>query len=1019
MLRQFKLALASILGWLLPVVAQAERLDPGGGKNTWDFFVYGNGPAIVEILTSLKLLLAPDHGEPIFKYIMLFLAVIGFVVLAARAGFNPQQNFLRMFGFLFVVWFVNYGTTGLRANVNVIDRLNGYSHVVTGVPALVGVPASIVSQTGEWLTRQIEQNFSIPGEITMTGGGAYDLVGRVMSDANMVMFTDDNLKRTVSSYISNCMIPAIAMGRVSVNEFTKSKNLTDTLALGQHRAISTVYFTPENSDIGCVPEETGMGGVASCEMVYTCLREDLENHAEALVDAGAEAWAKTGVFVPLETALSTALSMAGSDAGPFAGYGRPQGYILQRAMISHMGGAFRNAATMTGNNELMMATSVAQAEQSQRTSWAVAASIFNNMMGYVYLVLQAFILAIVPIVIISLMIPGLGAKVFINYGQILIWLTLWSPMLGIINFLIALFWQQQMNSVGLANGLDMYNAGLMTAQTANLQIASQFLGTMVPILAWGLVKGSMAFTEFISSGIGSSFATQAGAQGATGNISMGNLSMDNVGMNKYNTAMSASVGFQDTNAFFNAGTSTSMQQAGGSGISMNAGNATRQSQYGSELRAGQESSTGFNSSQKFAEDMKVSWQNAAKVATSRKEMLEQAASEKESVNSQRSADVVEGVDAGKSSQAGADLQQQAAENRTGAAQASAGGNLQAGAGVDLGKKPKPGGTSNAGPTTPGMTSQPISEEPQSPVTGRIGGNVQGGVTYSQTDQGVNSVSAAESERSQSTLSQDAKLQVRSVLTDSGSSDISFKNALAQAKDFSAEELRSIARSYDYQAQVAMEQAQRWSRSDSESVSQGLSLPEGFAGLSLGEAINPNQTSRDRIQANDRLKDINPEAEYEEASAGFKGRAAQAEGWIGEVQQKTLEPVQSQVTNAPRSAEVKADIDALELRRTRVTELSDELSSLSARLVSLTKDNISENAWADFGNRINDGVGTPLGLPRGHEQGINGVLDTARHFKESVGRFVPENMSEEDYARAHEALTFFKRQVDSFELENKK
>ena len=45
----------------------------------------------------------------------------------------------------------------------------------------------------------------------------------------------------------------------------------------------------------------------------------------------------------------------------------------------------------------------------------------------------------VPIVIVALMIPGLGQKIFVNYAQILLWLTMWAPMLAVINYLVTVF----------------------------------------------------------------------------------------------------------------------------------------------------------------------------------------------------------------------------------------------------------------------------------------------------------------------------------------------------------------------------------------------------------------------------------------------------------------------------------------------------------------------------------------------------------------------------------------------------
>jgi len=578
----------------LPCLAvAAEQLNPAG-KNVWDLYVYGNGDALAQVYTSLKLIMAPDGGGGSFRYLLIFLAMIALVVLAVRAGFNPAKNFVQMFSFILLVWVVTYGTQGARASVQIMDRLSNYNNVISGVPAIVAIPVSIVSQTGEWLTEQIEQNFSIPSSLKVSSGGQFDMFGKVIQDLNQFAITDPDLKRSVSAYISDCAVPAMALGKLGVRDLTGSSNLLSTLSKAQSAAIMTRYFPmtqqtasggntscaaisqiPTNPD-GTLAYSPQLGALMTCTQAYSCVSSDLSNYATVLTQATATQWQSTGVEVPFEQVMTDALSQAGagSSASPLAGYSSPEGVILQKALVNSMAGTFRNAAMRTGNNELMMATSLAQAEQSQRTAWWTAAEIFRNMMGYVYVVLQAFIVAIVPIVVIGLMIPGFGAKIFVSYFQILVWLTLWAPMTSIINFLITIFGQSELQSTLGISGVSMQNSAVLSEQTNNLVIAAQFLGTLVPILTWGLVKGSMAFTEFISHGIGSSFAVQAGAQASTGNVSLGNLSMDNVGMHKYSTVMSAAVGQQQVQASFGTGHSLSELEAGGTMATANGQNET-------------------------------------------------------------------------------------------------------------------------------------------------------------------------------------------------------------------------------------------------------------------------------------------------------------------------------------------------------------------------------------------------------------------------------------------------------------
>lgn len=627
---RFLLALmgATLLGLAADPALAAQVLPHGG--NAWDLHVFGNGRVIADLLMSLKMLMAPDHGDSGFQMVLLFMATVGFISVAVAAGFNPAQNLMKLFTYIMVVWAVTFSTTKLTANITVNDPVNNYYYTVERVPALVGVPAAIISQVGIYLTRTIETYFSIPGEFKVAGpngtGGYYNLFNRMMSETDQFVIKNPNLKKSVSAFMGDCVVPAIAQGRLQVavqeggvsrtaygNEaLMRSTNLMETLKNARHKAIQTRYYLPETTpqalaELGRYVQtdeiNTGMGVVVSCDDAYALLEKDLASGANELLTANASAWGKTGAMVSYETAMSVALAQASSGGqNPWSNGTRPSGYILQASMISTMSGAFRDVAAQVGNNEFINAAAITQAEHNQKSTWSAGAQVFNNMMGYVYTVLQAFIFAIVPIVVIALMVPGLGSAIFKNYGQILVWLTMWMPMLAIINYLITLFGIEQVQGVtALDTGLSFSNRYLVTEKTNDLMIAAQFLGTMVPLLAWGLVRGSMAFTEFISHGIGSGFAAQAGATSASGNLSLNNMSMDNTSMNKFNTAQSSAVGQQAVLAHANAGALDVANQLGGTSAQANASSLSTTQSAGysraSALSHGQSSSDGTTATQ--------------------------------------------------------------------------------------------------------------------------------------------------------------------------------------------------------------------------------------------------------------------------------------------------------------------------------------------------------------------------------------------------------------------------------------
>lgn len=573
-----------LMALLFSGAALAESVVNPGGGNAWNFYAMGNGEAIASILSAIKMMMSPDEGNSGYGTVLLFMAVLGFVVLAAQAGFNPGKHLGRMFGYVLVVWMVMLTTTNIKANVRVYDPVTNYDTVVARVPALVAVPASIISEIGVWMTRKLEDVFTVPTELTLSAGaseglgGGYNLFGRMMADADTFVITNPELKRSLAAFSTDCVVPAIALGKLAVQkDLMQSTDMMRSLAKAQHPSILTRYYKTGGSEGSCATQPAGSGALGTtmpCDAAYACIASDMETYASAMLTSSSQSWGTSGVMVPYETAMQAALTYAGRAGNTeYANYSRPHGFILQKSMMSSMRGSFRQAAVQTGNNELLMAASIAQAEQAQKSGWWTAAEVFKNLMGYIYTVLQAFLFAIVPVIVIALMIPGLGAKIFVNYAQLLIWLALWMPLLAIINYLIALFGQQDIYSVwSLSGGPTMQTEWTVSEKTNNLVIAAQFLGTSVPILALGLVKGAMAFTEFVSNGIGSSLATQAGAASSSGNLSMGNMSMDQVSANKWNTASSSTVGHQDTMAFLNAGgAQQNMNLAGAAGTGSGGG----------------------------------------------------------------------------------------------------------------------------------------------------------------------------------------------------------------------------------------------------------------------------------------------------------------------------------------------------------------------------------------------------------------------------------------------------------------
>lgn len=579
------LLMIGLLGMAVPGMSWAADgvINPSNG-NAWDLYVFGNGKAVYHIFMGIKMLMMPDAGHTGFLTLLLLMATLGFLVMAISAGFNPGKNFIPMFGYILVCWVVTWSSTKLSVNLNITDMVvnsEGFTttQTVANVPALVALPAALTSQVGHYFTGTLETYMSLPNEYLLSKGsvGQFNLFAKMTDDMSRIRFTDGNLKLALSAYITDCAVPAIAMGNLFYSDgkivlygndaILRSPNLMQTLESAQHNSILTKGFVPSatapakvSGGIGDGKTSEAMGTLMPCKEAYAQLKTQMEENTNGIMaKASSSEMGGAGVLAPYETLFRTMIAEGNSGT-----YGNANGLVMQSALVNGMSGAFQLAAMQTGNNEVLMAANLTQAEQNQKTSWVAGFHTFNNMMGYVFTVLQAFIFAITPMIVVALLIPGMGKSIFVNYAQILVWLTLWEPMLAVVNFVITLFAMEGIQQVVAQNGgISVATTAAISERTSNAMVAAQFLGTMTPMISWGIVKGAMAFTEFISAGVGTQFATQAAAQAASGGYQAGAISMNNTAMNSHNTAMSASVGAQNVQAFTNAGAALVTHGAGG------------------------------------------------------------------------------------------------------------------------------------------------------------------------------------------------------------------------------------------------------------------------------------------------------------------------------------------------------------------------------------------------------------------------------------------------------------------------
>lgn len=534
---------------VLPVIALILTLLPSmAAAMDFTFYTLANGAAIYDIVTSASMMMMSEG----FKTMITAAALLGLLVMGGRAIGDPGRHLPQVFGYAVLVAMGARAATSMTVPLWIHD-VNGTMaapqlYKVDRVPIIMAVPVSLVTAMGHRSTELIESFFgtgpstvAYSNDAKISKGAAFNLMGRFLEDGNKIMFSNPSLRMTINGYIADCVIPSVALGYTSFDSLMKSSSLITVLGESKSNALLTKdYSTP--GAVGGTSVKAG-AAIQTCTTAYDKIKSLTDAEATAILNAPAATGFKSGaVAAPMNAYITSGIGLMGLSDTANGGYDG-KSYISQKAMMNTMSGAFKNAAVQTGNNEMLTAISIEQAEQAQKSTWFSARVLFENMMPYLYVIIQAFTLAVIPLCLIMLFVPGFGFKIGINLIQITLWLALWEPMFAILNYLLILFGADNLGTpIAAHQGLTMANAGLLTEQSNMLILAGGFFGTLLPAFAWGIVSGGMAFTQFIASGVNAGGATQAGSSASSGNLSMGNLSMNSTSANKFDTMAMSSVG---------------------------------------------------------------------------------------------------------------------------------------------------------------------------------------------------------------------------------------------------------------------------------------------------------------------------------------------------------------------------------------------------------------------------------------------------------------------------------------------
>lgn len=526
--------------------ASAVDIMPGQAVVLW---TGGSGAAIAATLAAIRGFMNDGGYGTVFT----FAATLGFMVLMIKLAMRTEQ-FEKFPAYLIGLFLIIYVSQRITINVQVEDPVKGYASVVSDVPAIVGGPAVLASELGHWLTSAIEHYYRVPASLpsgvaipdnygTLTETNRFNLMGTMMKDLSEIRINDPGMRGSFRAYVADCAAPQLYTGQINFQELVGSSNPWGVLTATPNSYTFTTYYGPANNIAGNSVDP--LGSVVNCREAAEQLTLDLDDFVyPSAVEGIARKQSFLGnfeVFSWTEGALNSAMAWTSNGAINTASTAVRQTAVIN-TFIDTSSSIMNSVA---GGEGIAYNMALAEARSAQESNWAIAADIFSTFMGYFYVVLHVFVIALSPVIILLLLIPGMAGKIGGSYMKILIWLALWQPALSVVNFIANQFLLDGLGEPYIipGGGFTLGSVTTVSAATEKAVMAANFMGSMVPMFMWGVINATgYAFTQFVGAGTGASQAAGAAGKVASDSINHGTHSMDVTRANKFDMAYDTSIG---------------------------------------------------------------------------------------------------------------------------------------------------------------------------------------------------------------------------------------------------------------------------------------------------------------------------------------------------------------------------------------------------------------------------------------------------------------------------------------------
>lgn len=484
-------------------------------------YVYGNGDFMYEVLTSVNFFMNNAHSFFLLAA-MLFLLVFAF----ESTGVTPSRGYdWTRFIKMYVVMSI-FVTTPWMGTVNVHDVITNQDRTFNfrdgklpiGMIAPIAWTSDIIYRT----IQLYQKNFEIDENLNYSYSGMNFGANFILSLDNVSSYMP-NFDYNLDRYMQNCGFP-LANKAGALSELRQSKDIFATLA--KYTSASR-YVQQTNLDVG-----VGLSVVA-CKTALEDLNSYYDRHKDEILSKNASM-----IGIDSGDAFTRYVNAANASAVELLNISQGAAAAMKQAIgMNVMMASLKNGALGVGNGSLALAAYDAEQFQQYKVTGALSGESFARTIPVIVATFYALMFMAYPIVVFLAVVMGSYAMVGMLF-KVIIALNLIPLIYEILNFVGTFYIQKKLGTVIVGQGFSYDISTSLYSFTDNMIVASNYLATMTPMIAWALVSGT-AFSLTAVFDHMSNPAQKAvdgiGTEASRGNQNIGNSTIDNSSYNNLNS----------------------------------------------------------------------------------------------------------------------------------------------------------------------------------------------------------------------------------------------------------------------------------------------------------------------------------------------------------------------------------------------------------------------------------------------------------------------------------------------------